>query len=1199
MKRFLLSSVLLLSLGRMAFGFQNDIAIQVPPMNPQIIVIDDPVFINNGLFNVAVPSSFSTVLFETSDTLDFTNNGVMIGTAGFDFETFPASTGKRHMANSFVNNANGIGGGSITAINIFGGENIFQNGGFAGSTQDPLNFDAAGLATVIIHATNVINTGSINLDNTGLIDIVGNSLDLRRGQMVMTGDPTPESQGYGTGGIGTNTGPWRVGSVLTTNTAATPLFTNSLGNGMQFSLRGSEAYLESTNPTPDQNGNLIWRAVFILDLSPTNVTHTVSFGTYGDFAVQWAGAFRNFRNNASLTNYYLLADDPTFRRTPPPGNPFQVTGGIPDEFTFQQSTFPFILGTNPPQSYVTNPFPSIVTNDFAYVAVVPQALSLSTNQVVGGNPTNLPGRIQLTSSGTLDLSDSTISGANYLKIDAPNFSGNSNSSISAAYSDLNLGSANGSLVLSNLLSPQLPSWTVDAGGGLGGGGLGGGILSGTPGIEAFSGSYFFVSSNTPAGSTNTVAITNDVRVLIVLSRLTPTTTTSEKDITLHAANNLVISDALTIFGSFFSDTTSLTISTNDTNAYSPVGSLILTSPDLIWSASLPNLQYFTNWGTVSTVNRANFAGNMPSLFSPLSQAVPYQAFVNHGSITSQGTLVASKYFANTGSLIESPVGDITLNISGPAISTDSTLIAPSSPITINADSLFISNSVVTSDRALTFNTSCFLSDGYVFGNQFGHVTNATLPNVVTNGNSFTTSGGIQLPVKPATGDLLGTTITDIAQSNLLSINVWAGEDRGASPAGFVTNAAVGRLILNSDPSPTRFLFQGAGSNNAIYVDSLQLLGSAAVADANGNYPAITIAPGMKIYYAQALANGVSIAEKLNGKNGGGFCWVSNYAGVFSSKVVGGTIYNRALVTSTNIDSDGDSIVNGSDTTPIPAGWTFDVSNPGPIACGGGGTNPFQDPPPDNPPGNNRHAPGILTFPGQQQQGGSSGGVSFSVAQGAYNGLFYETNGVKASSAGSFTAKVTGKGTFSGKLQLGAGTYSFSKAFNQSGDCTLLISGKNLAPLTLTLHLVNNNEIDGQVIGNGWTAQLVAFSTVNNASSFGAGKHSLLLSRDADNSTAATGDSSGTMNLVKNGTIQWSDLLPDGGKLSQKSVLSKDGVWPIYSSLYNGNGALIGWLQLSNHTSQIGGSAVWVMPPNQNALFPNGLTNTFNASGSPK
>ena len=68
----------------------------------------------------------------------------------------------------------------------------------------------------------------------------------------------------------------------------------------------------------------------------------------------------------------------------------------------------------------------------------------------------------------------------------------------------------------------------------------------------------------------------------------------------------------------------------------------------------------------------------------------------------------------------------------------------------------------------------------------------------------------------------------------------------------------------------------------IYVDSIEFKNGATNTDNAGNYTAFHFNSGMKIYYAQALMNGASIAEKLNGKNGGGFLWVSNYAGVYSS-----------------------------------------------------------------------------------------------------------------------------------------------------------------------------------------------------------------------------------------------------------------------------------------------------------------------------
>ena len=88
---------------------------------------------------------------------------------------------------------------------------------------------------------------------------------------------------------------------------------------------------------------------------------------------------------------------------------------------------------------------------------------------------------------------------------------------------------------------------------------------------------------------------------------------------------------------------------------------------------------------------------------------------------------------------------------------------------------------------------------------------------------------------------------------------------------------------------------------------------------------------MTIYYAQAMLNGFSVAEKLNGLNGGHLRWVPQYAGHFSSVTLvygGATItVNAALRNSTDIDSDGDGINNAYDPTPffLPSQMMFSLS----------------------------------------------------------------------------------------------------------------------------------------------------------------------------------------------------------------------------------------------------------------------------------
>jgi hypothetical protein len=210
---------------------------------------------------------------------------------------------------------------------------------------------------------------------------------------------------------------------------------------------------------------------------------------------------------------------------------------------------------------------------------------------------------------------------------------------------------------------------------------------------------------------------------------------------------------------------------------------------------------------------------------------------------------------------------------------------------------------------------------------------------VTNGNTWFVGGaslvGLNLPLLPNRpnnpanrSDLLGTTIFMMAPTpNKQVVSTWTATNAGASSnAGYTNNAAIGRLILDGVGANSSFKFTGPGASNAMYVDYLELLDQATNQDGSANFTAITNAPNMIIYYAQAVMNGISIAEKMNFKNGGSLRWVTNYAGYFSSTNIvfpDGTSYpfNAALAQSSDIDSDGDGFVNGSDPTP------FGTSNP--------------------------------------------------------------------------------------------------------------------------------------------------------------------------------------------------------------------------------------------------------------------------------
>jgi len=192
-----------------------------------------------------------------------------------------------------------------------------------------------------------------------------------------------------------------------------------------------------------------------------------------------------------------------------------------------------------------------------------------------------------------------------------------------------------------------------------------------------------------------------------------------------------------------------------------------------------------------------------------------------------------------------------------------------------------------------------------------------------------TSAGLNLPIKPVAGDLLGTTITNTAPINTKVVNIWAGQDFGVSTAGYTNNVAIGQLILDARTNSV-FTFNGAGTSNALYVDYLELLDQATNRDAAGDPIALTNNASLVIYYAQAVMEGVSVAEKFNHKNNNHLRWVPAYAGHFSSTNLvypNGTTntINTALAQSIDLDSSGQGIANANNPTPVFVGSQVDFT----------------------------------------------------------------------------------------------------------------------------------------------------------------------------------------------------------------------------------------------------------------------------------
>jgi hypothetical protein len=329
-----------------------------------------------------------------------------------------------------------------------------------------------------------------------------------------------------------------------------------------------------------------------------------------------------------------------------------------------------------------------------------------------------------------------------------------------------------------------------------------------------------------------------------------------------------------------------------------------TSTNLTWSGHTT-----LYGGLAATTNTVQFLGN--------------SAFINHGIVSDQGTVMYAGNFLSD-DIVSNGINSFTLQ----SLTTTLTngLLCAGGDVSITADSIVTSNLLLLAGKSLTLQATNLLTDGVPNG-----TTGLTNPNVWSvQGPTGSGGNGLMLPIKPAFSGLLGTTITNTAPApNRLVANVWAGQDFGVSAAGFTNNAAIGRLILDAQGTSSQFQFSSAGGSNALYVDELVLLDQA-TNGVNNSYDFtewLSVNPNMMVYFAQAIADGVSVAEKIDdaskaGRNNGGrLRWVPQYAGYFSATNLvspDGTtnVVNAALAASSLIDSDGDGIPNAYDTTPF-------------------------------------------------------------------------------------------------------------------------------------------------------------------------------------------------------------------------------------------------------------------------------------------
>ena len=818
--------------------------------------IDASNFLNNSSLTINFANAtVNTVLFETLNTVNYTNSktGTLSANNGFQFDTQTTNVIPHQMAGSFYNK--GIIDCSSALTN----------------------------AQMIVWATNIVNPGIIDVGENGLVQFTGNKVDLTRAQLTIEG--TPAATGLiAESGFYTN---WVPSADLTPNsaTASPPVGLGLFNSTSYFDIR--------TNATPGgTNATIIIRAVFVETNQGPNVADNVyidvntgGLGLGGGAAhVEWVGTYVDPVSDLVTTNYLYLTDD--YLAGAITNVPVQATG-ISSNFTVISSLAPVIFGPPTPAGFppgfAFNP-PGVVTNTYSYSEIQFPATTVPTNspsQNVSNYLAILAGRVQITANQELTMPLSEITGPNYLSITATNqFDGSAGSQIYSAFSDLNLGVTNGFMTVSNLLEPFTVRW------------------EGT--IQAWSATWLYVDPVT--------GNTNDNRVLLVSSQLSPVTPSQVQHLILHSTNSIVIGDTLNIIGTFSEDAQNLTVTTNANNPVTLDGELDLQPSGLSWASSNPNLRNLTNNGTIQSQNLAVFGTAPPA---------NYFSLINSGQISTKGAQVWANNFVNSG-MFSSGAQSFTLQSLTTTLTNGS--VSAGGNISITTGSMVASNVLLSAGDALTI-----------------AATNSLTDTGVTNGSIWTMNDGINLIYNPTNGDLLGTTITNTAPDNQDAASTWAGIDLGYSTAGYSNNAAVGRFILDAvvtnpahTPPFTQLTFNGVGASNAMYVDYLELRDYATNRQGNKvlalNFDPAN--PSLVIYYAQAVANGATIAEKINHGNGDHLRWLPAYVGFYSSTNIVYTnivnsvtnfstnTFNTALAQSTTYDSNGNGIVNANDPTPF-------------------------------------------------------------------------------------------------------------------------------------------------------------------------------------------------------------------------------------------------------------------------------------------
>ncbi|MEN9572828.1 MAG: hypothetical protein RL514_683 [Verrucomicrobiota bacterium] len=863
-------------------------------VNPQI---DATAVVNFGrILATNDVLSLTAFPFQTLNTLYYTNtiSAVFLatnGSPGFQFELITNTS--RFFASHIVNQG------------IIEGDNI------------------------LLSATNLINSGSL-LAGTQ-IQLRGNNVDLSRSVLSASGvsSSTFASSGFrsvSTNGVVTYQNPSTVadlywgagtGNVMTAfsgvgfpldlfqlsatnggfyppNAASPPHEVQSVANGFGTlsalgSVSGTNFYAYAR--TNRVGTNVTVQVVLVqTNSASTNLTLDVRFASFGGanfFAgntpvLRFGTVGTDITTGAPYTNNLYFFDYLNTRSNSVLSDNLQTSSSRPAAYEVSRSPFnDFYFSSvgsgSTSNTHVTNivyggpdyVLATVTNNPYAaYQLAVGSAASVpgSANYVPHlDDPTNSPGRIDI-SANSLDLSFARIRADGVVSLRATNLISTDRMQIEAPFIQLDVANTNTTLTLTNFAAPQLARPN--------------GVIS-------------FYSTTWTNSFTNGGTVNYRYHVLMVdASRLTGITPVTLQEFTVRGTN-VIINNDLNIGRAITISSPAVTFSASSTLNLPPFATTNLLS------TNFPGVNHFTNLGIISVPYQCALGSD---------RATALTTFVNRGTLTANSIAIRAVDFESTGTNLTRSVLSVVNSGGGPI-----SIIADSAKFEggVGGGLLSAGASLLLAGNDLKIRNHRFSTAGTLVLSP----TNSLTDTGASGTNRIDVALGFTLTTKPASGDLLGTTIRTSARFNLNVPHVWAGTDFGPVPAGYTNNVAVGRLLLDTSTTNSfnRLSFAGIGASNALYVDYLELSGTIT----NDLATHLFMDTNMVLYFANANVP----VETLDGQLGGRLRWVKDYAGLNTGVDVrladGRTVkVNVAKLNSLVLDSDADGIVNGSDLSPF-------------------------------------------------------------------------------------------------------------------------------------------------------------------------------------------------------------------------------------------------------------------------------------------